>query len=66
MNSDEILLSIRISDLQHESRIKLGRELDYKELHIARKALESALLFGIDSIYNTILFEMISNERSNH
>ena len=57
MNS--IVFSITIEDLQYEALEKLGRELSEDEIEIAKKGLECGLLFGIDSIYNTIFMEML-------
>ena len=59
MESDKIIFSITVADLQKEAMEKIGRELEDTEIQIARKGLESGLMFDIETIYNTILFEMI-------
>lgn len=59
INSEDILFVITVEDIQNESREKIGRELSCEELLIAKKGLESGLLTDIQSIYNTIFYEMI-------
>ncbi len=58
--SNEILFSITVEDIQAEAIEKIGRELNEEELKIAKKGLENALLFGIDTVYKVIFEEMIS------
>lgn len=60
MDSEKIVFSITIADLQKEAIEKIGRNLDDIEIQIARKGLESGIMFDIETIYNTILFEMIT------
>ena len=59
MESEKIIFSISIDDLQIEAIEKIGRKLNDIEIQIARKGLESGLMFNIETIYNAILFEMI-------
>lgn len=59
VNSEEVLFAITTIDIQDEALEKLGRESTQEELLIAKKGLESGLLTDIDTIYRTILTEMI-------
>ncbi len=59
MDSKEIIFSITLEDIQIEANEKIGRALTEDELLIAKKGLESGLLTGIDTVYNTIFTEMI-------
>lgn len=56
---DQLVFSITVDDLQFEAMEKIGRKLTLEEIHVAKKGLESGLLFDIDTVYNTIFFEMI-------
>jgi hypothetical protein len=58
-SKNEIILSICIEDLQNEALEKIGRILNDDEIEIAKKGLEMGLLTDIDTVYNTIFFEMI-------
>jgi len=58
--SNEILFSITVEDLQSEAVEKIGRELNQEEIKTAKKGLENALLFDIDIVYKTIFEEMIN------
>jgi len=64
LKSSEIIFAISKEDLQNEALEKLGRELSEEEVQIAKKGLQSGLLTGINSIYTTIFYEMIENERN--
>lgn len=64
IQSNAILLSITVEDVQAEALDKIGRELTDDEIHIAKKGLESGLLTGIEVVYSTIFEEMIKNERN--
>ena len=57
--SNEIIFSITTEDVQSEAIEKLGRKLNEEEIKIAKKGLENALMFNIDTVYKTIFFEMI-------
>jgi len=56
---NEIVFAITVEDLQNEANEKIGRKLNDDEIEVAKKGLEFGLLTDIDSVYNTILFEMI-------
>ena len=56
---NDILFAIRVEDIQEYATRKINRELTEDELNVAKKGLENALLFDIDTVYNTIIFEMI-------
>ncbi|MFH1097936.1 MAG: hypothetical protein V1749_10630 [Candidatus Desantisbacteria bacterium] len=60
----DLLFYISKEDLQGYAVEKIGRELNEEELHIAKKGLESGINTDIDTIYNTILFEMIEENES--
>ncbi len=57
--TEDLIFAISLEDLQYEAKEKIGRELTDEEIHIAKKGLENGLLFDIDTVYNTIFFEMI-------
>jgi len=59
LESKEIIFAITKEDLQNEAKEKIGRELTYEEIQIAKKELEFGLLTDITTVYNTIFSEMI-------
>ncbi len=59
IDKDDLLFYISKETLQYEAMQKIGRYLTEDELDVARKGLEWGLMTGIDTVYNTILFEMI-------
>ncbi len=61
---DDLLFYISKETLQYEALQKIGRYLTEEELEISKKGLEWGLMTDIDTVYNTILFEMIQN--NNH
>ena len=56
---NNILFAITVEDIQEYAMNKIGRELTEDELDIAKEGLENCLLFDIDTVYNTIITEMI-------
>jgi len=56
---NNILFAITTEDVQEYAMNKIGRELTEDELDIAKEGLENAILFDIDTVYNTIITEMI-------
>lgn len=56
---DDILFAITVEDLQEFAMDKIGRTLTEEELHIAKKGLEWGLLTDIETVYHTIVTEMI-------
>ncbi|MEA3476250.1 MAG: hypothetical protein U9R23_07415 [Candidatus Cloacimonadota bacterium] len=62
IDKDEILFYISKETIQYEALEKIGRYLTDDELEIAKEGLEWGLMTDIDSVYNTILFEMIQKE----
>lgn len=64
INKENILFSITKEDMQNEAVEKHGRRLTEEELNIAKDGFENALTFSIDTVYNTILFEMIQKTRN--
>ncbi len=59
IDKDEILFYISKETIQYEALEKIGRYLTEDELEIAKEGLEWGLMTDIDSVYNTIFFEMI-------
>jgi len=59
IDKEELLFYITIETMQYEAMQKIGRHLTEEELDIAKNGLDWGLITGIDSVYNTILFEMI-------
>ena len=57
--NDNAIFKITIEDMQNEAIERIGRRLSDEELEIAKDGLEWGLLFDIDTVYNTILTEMI-------
>jgi hypothetical protein len=62
INKDDILFYISKETLQYEAMEKIGRYLTEEELDIAKDGLEWGLTFDIETVYNTILFEMIKDK----
>ncbi|MEW6026108.1 MAG: hypothetical protein AB1599_02270 [Planctomycetota bacterium] len=58
----DLLFYISKETMQNEAMSKIGRHLTDDELHIARKGLEAGLGTDIDTVYNTIFFEMIESD----
>jgi len=55
----DILFATSVEDIQEYAIDKIGRELNEDELGIAKKGLKNGLLFDIETVYNTIITEMI-------
>jgi len=62
IDKDEILFYISRETIQYEALEKIGRYLTEEELEIAKEGLEWGLMTDIDSVYNTIFFEMLQKE----
>ena len=62
IDKDEILFYISKETIQYEALEKIGRYLTDEELDVAKEGLEWGLMTDIDSVYNTILFEMLQKE----
>ena len=56
---DNILFAITIENMQEYAMNKIGRKLAKDELDIAKEGIENALLFDIDTVFHTIITEMI-------
>ena len=59
INKDELLFYINKETIQDKAMQKIGRYLTEEELDIAKDGLEWGLMIDIDTVYNTILHEMI-------
>ncbi len=59
INKEDLLFYISNETMQYEAMQKIGRHLTEEELDIAKDGLEWGLMTDIDTVYNTILFEMI-------
>ncbi len=59
INKDELLFYINKETIQDEAMQTIGRYLTEEELDIAKDGLEWGLMTDIDTVYNTILHEMI-------
>jgi hypothetical protein len=57
MNSDKILFSINIDELQQEAESYMGRKLTDNELRTASKCIKSGLSFGLDTIVKAAIEE---------
>ncbi len=62
IDKEELLFYIDRETMQDEAMRTIGRYLTEEELDIAKKGLEWGLMTGIDTVYNTILFEMIKDK----
>jgi hypothetical protein len=58
-NPDRILFCITEEELQFEAKQILGRRLNEEEIIIAQKGLDYGIMTSIDTVYRTILKEMI-------
>lgn len=59
INKEDLLFYISKETMQYEAMQKIGRHLTEEELDIAIDGLDWGLMTDIDTVYNTILFEMI-------
>lgn len=62
VNKEELLFYIDKETMQDEAMRTIGRSLTEEELDIAKDGLEWGLTFDIETVYNTILFEMIKDK----
>jgi hypothetical protein len=63
INKEELLFYVSKETMQDEAMRTIGRYLTEDELDIAKDGLEWGLTFDIETVYNTVLFEMIKNEK---
>lgn len=64
IDKEDLLFYISKETMQDEAMRTIGRYLTEEELDIAKDGLEWGLTFDIETVYNTVLFEMIKN--NNH
>lgn len=64
IDKDDILFYISKENLQYEALQKIGRYLTEDEMDVAKKGMEWGIMTDIETVYNTILFEIIKN--NNH
>jgi hypothetical protein len=62
INKEEVLFYISKETMQYEAMQKIGRHLTEEELDIAKDGLDWGLMTGIETVYNTILFEMMKDK----
>ncbi len=62
INKEELLFYVSKETMQDEAMRTIGRYLTDEELDVAKKGLEWGLTFDIETVYNTILFEMIKDK----
>jgi len=62
INKEDLLFYVTKEDVQFEALEKIGRELNEDELDIAKEGLDWGLMTSINSVYDTILFEMIPEQ----
>jgi hypothetical protein len=58
---DTLVFAITLEDLQMKALEKMSRTLSDDEISTAKKGLEWGLLTGIDTVYNTLFFDMLEN-----
>ncbi len=61
INKEEVLFYISKETMQDEAMRAIGRYLTEEELDIAKDGLEWGLMTDVDTVYNTILHEIIKN-----
>jgi hypothetical protein len=59
IDKEELLFYIDKETMQDEAIRTIGRSLTEEELDIAKDGLEWGLTFDIETVYHTILLEMI-------
>lgn len=59
VNKEDLLFYITKEAMQNEAMQKIGRHLTEDELDIAKDGLDWGLMTDIDTVYDTILFDMI-------
>lgn len=64
IDKEELVFYITKETMQYEAMQKIGRHLTEEELDIAKDGLDWGLMTDIDTVYNTILFEMIKYKSS--
>ncbi len=62
INKDELLFYISKETMQYEAMQKIGRYLTEEELDLAKDGLEWGLMFDIETVYDTILDEIIKTK----
>ncbi len=62
INKEDLLFYISKETMQYEAMQKIGRYLTEEELDVAKDGLDWGLTFDIDTVYDTILFEMIKEK----
>jgi len=62
IDREELLFYIDKETMQDEAMRTIGRYLSEEELDIAKDGLEWGLTFDIETVYNTILLEMINDK----
>ncbi len=61
INKEELLFYVDKETMQDEAMRTIGRYLTEEELDIAKDGLECGLTFDIETVYNTILLEMLKD-----
>lgn len=62
INKEELLFYIDTETMQYEAMQKIGRHLTEEELDVVKDGFDWGLMTDIDTVYNTILFEMIKRD----
>jgi len=62
IDKEDLLFYIDKETMQDEAMRTIGRSLTEEELDIAKDGLDWGLTFDIETVYNTILFEMIKEK----
>lgn len=57
--SNKIIFSVTVKDLQNEAVNRIGRKLTYVELHTAKKGIASGLSFDVDMVMKTAIEEAV-------
>ena len=56
MDKNDNIFSISVDWVQEEAKLLIGRELTDDELYSVKKGIEAGLLFDIDTIFKTAIF----------
>ncbi len=62
IDKEELLFYIDKETMQDEAMRTIGRSLTEEELDIAKDGLEWGLTFDIETVYKTILLEMLNDK----
>ena len=64
--NNEIIFYVTVDELQNEAINRIGRELNYNEIHTAKKGIECGLSFDIGTVFKAAIEEAVEiNQKYN-